>query len=123
VETNRLVPDWGRAIFSPLCVCMRPSSPAEVGAFLKYAIALSQFHVQIGRLAAPVAADGPEGPAVAARRLAGIRAAHERYCAKQLENDKTRRVLEKAFGAAASEAYMRTVMFDVEGAAAEGGGQ
>lgn len=32
----------------------------------------------------------------------------------QLENDKTRRVLEVAFGAPLAEAYMREVMFDVE---------
>ena len=48
------------------------------------------------------------------RRLAALHAAHERYCSKQLENDKTRRVLEAAFGAELSERYMREVMFDCE---------
>jgi len=42
------------------------------------------------------------------RRLAEIRAAHARYCAKQLENDKTTRVLESGFGKAFSDRYMRT---------------
>jgi len=46
------------------------------------------------------------------RRLELLHAAHRRYCEKQLENDKTRRVLEAAFGAELSAAYMTEVMFD-----------
>lgn len=41
-----------------------------------------------------------------------MHAAHRRYCDKQLENDKTRRVLEVAFGAEVAAEYMREVMFD-----------
>jgi len=113
VATNRMIPDWGAAIFSPLCVCMRPSSSQEVAAFLKYAIALSSFHVQMGRLAAPVRAGGSITEAAAKRKIAEIEAAHKRYCEKQLENDKTRRVLENAFGSGPAEEYMRTVMFEL----------
>lgn len=112
VATNRFIPDWGKQIFSELCICSRPSSPTEVAAFLKYAIGLANFQAQIGRLAGPVGSGG-SGAGSEARRLADIRAGHERYVAKQLENDKTRKVLEKSFGAEASEDYMRSVMFDV----------
>ena len=54
-----------------------------------------------------------------ARRLPDIRAAHERYSRKQLENDKTTRVLEAGFGKEFSDAYMQEVMFDFANAAAE----
>ena len=47
-----------------------------------------------------------------ARRLADISAAHERYSLKQLENDKTTRVLEAGFGKEFAERYMQEVMFD-----------
>lgn len=93
---------------------MRPSDPTQVASFIKYAIALTDFHVAIGRLAAPVRPGGGETEATAARRRAEIREAHGRYCAKQLENDKTRRVLEKAFGSDVADEYMRRVMFDAD---------
>jgi phycocyanobilin:ferredoxin oxidoreductase len=46
------------------------------------------------------------------QRLADIRGAHERYCAKQQENGKTRRVLEAAFGGEFATRYMSEIMFD-----------
>jgi phycocyanobilin:ferredoxin oxidoreductase len=122
VATNRRVPEWGGEIFSQLCVCASPEAPADVAAFLKYAIALSAFHCNIGRLAAPVGAVGGSGSgpgSAAARRAAGVAAGHARYAAAQLRNDKTRRVLEAALGPEATEEYMATVMFDVEEVAAE----
>lgn len=61
---------------------------------------------QIAKIAHPVA------PAQRAR-LASLHAGHQRYVDKQLENDKTRRVLEAAFGPQLAERYMREVMFDV----------
>ena len=48
LESNREVPAWGAAIFSPLCVIMRPESPEDLGRFLKYCLALTQLHVQVG---------------------------------------------------------------------------
>ena len=113
LESNRSVPEWGAAIFSEYCIIVRPQSPTEIAAFLKYAIALVNFHMQIGRLARPVQVGRGESDQVANRRRLEIKAAHVRYCTKQLENDKTRRVLEKSFGSGPSEEYMRTVMFDV----------
>ena len=46
LESNRTIPDWGSAIFSKLCVIVRPTTPKEVASFLKYAIALTNVHVQ-----------------------------------------------------------------------------
>jgi phycocyanobilin:ferredoxin oxidoreductase len=115
LESNRTIPDWGSAIFSKLCVIVRPSAPQEVAKFLKYTIALANFHVQLGRLAVPVGgavtAIGETEKSTEQRKLE-IKAAHARYSAKQLENDKTRKVLEKAFGSGPSEEYMTAVMFD-----------
>ena len=56
-------------------------------------------------------------PAVSTNRVARVRemhAAHSRYCARQLENDKTTQVLRKAFGEEVAGAYMREAMFDCE---------
>ena len=47
VQNNRTVPDWGKAIFSTECVLMRPTDGQQIAEFLKYAIALSEFHVQV----------------------------------------------------------------------------
>jgi phycocyanobilin:ferredoxin oxidoreductase len=41
-----------------------------------------------------------------------IRAGQRYYCQKQQQNDKTRRVLEKSFGAEWTERYMTTMLFD-----------
>jgi phycocyanobilin:ferredoxin oxidoreductase len=41
-----------------------------------------------------------------------ILAGQRNYCTKQQQNDKTRRVLEKAFGTDWAERYMTTVLFD-----------
>lgn len=108
MATNRATPEWGQAIFSDLCVILRPEGPEQVSNFLKYAIALSRVHLQLARLVQPV-----EG-ANKKRRLEEIKEAHARYCAKQLENDKTTRVLEAGFGKEFSDRYMRTVVFDEE---------
>ena len=65
-------------------------------------------HAQIAKIAHPVS--GASAP----RRIAAIHAAHHRYCEQQLANDKTRRVLEAAFGGEVAARYMREVMFDCE---------
>ena len=51
--------------------------------------------------------------------MADISAAHERYSLKQLENDKTTRVLEAGFGKEFAERYMQEVMFDYKRAVEE----
>lgn len=49
-----------------------------------------------------------------ARRLAGLAAGHQRFVSQQLANQKTARVLDKAFGPELTEAYMKRLMFDFE---------
>ena len=49
LENNRAVPQWGKEIFSDLCIIMRPSKPEEVANFIKYAIALTQAHLQVSK--------------------------------------------------------------------------
>lgn len=44
---GRSIPEWGSRIFSPLCVCIRPDRPEELGGFLKYAIALTRAHLMV----------------------------------------------------------------------------
>jgi phycocyanobilin:ferredoxin oxidoreductase len=50
---------------------------------------------------------------VAPEKVAQIMAGQHNYCTKQQQNDKTRRVLEKAFGTEWAENYMTTVLFDL----------
>lgn len=34
--SDRRVPDWGKAIFSPLAVCITPKTPEELAGFVKW---------------------------------------------------------------------------------------
>lgn len=97
----RQLPDWGE-IFSEFCLFIRPSTSAEEDLFLERVQAYLEIHCQMA-IATPQAP--PE-------QLAQIREAQRHYCTKQQQNDKTRRVLEKAFGPEWAEYYMTTVLFD-----------
>ncbi|MDB9525522.1 phycocyanobilin:ferredoxin oxidoreductase [Oscillatoria sp. CS-180] len=96
----RDVPTWGD-IFSNSCVFIRPASPAEEQQFLQRVKDYLTIHCEQAIALAP----DPE-------RQAEILAGQNRYCTQQQQNDKTRRVLEKAFGEAWAERYMTTVLFD-----------
>ncbi|WP_448572706.1 phycocyanobilin:ferredoxin oxidoreductase [Trichothermofontia sp.] len=98
---TRTLPDWG-TIFSEFCVIIRPSSLEEEARFLQRVAAFLTIHCQQAIAAQPVS------PAQQEMILAG----QHHYCAQQLQNDKTRRVLEKAFGAEWADRYMTTVLFD-----------
>jgi hypothetical protein len=50
----RRVPEWGQRIFSPHCVCIRPSGAEELAGFIKYSIALSRAHLMYSRLLTPI---------------------------------------------------------------------
>jgi phycocyanobilin:ferredoxin oxidoreductase len=45
--------------------------------------------------------------------IPAVIAGQRRYCSQQQQNDKTRRVLEKAFGESWADRYMTTVLFDL----------
>lgn len=97
----RDLPEWGD-IFSEFCLFVRPGDEAEEAKFLAYARTLLTVHCQ--RAVATEAT-----PEQRSRFLAG----QQHYCTQQRQNDKTRRVLEKAFGEAWAERYMTTVLFDL----------
>ena len=98
----RSLPDWGQAIFSTFCCFVKPTSHAEEQQFLAQAQAYLSVHVQQALTKAPE----PD-------RLAEFLDRQRYYCQQQQQNDKTRRVLEKAFGPQWAERYMTTVLFDL----------
>ncbi|MCU0548762.1 MAG: phycocyanobilin:ferredoxin oxidoreductase [Leptolyngbya sp. Prado105] len=98
---RRAIPEWGD-IFSDFCLLVRPGSVEEEDAFLQQVQAYLQIHCQRAIATAPT----PE-------RRVEILAGQQYYCAQQQKNDKTRRVLEKAFGEAWAERYITTVLFDL----------
>lgn len=97
----RDLPAWAD-IFSEFCFFVRPSSPEEEQWFLDRVAAMLAIHCQQAAQAVPVSAT----------ERAEIVAAQHYYSTKQQQNDKTRRVLEKAFGNEWTENYMTTVLFD-----------
>lgn len=98
---KRELPEWGD-IFSEFCLFIRPANETEETQFLTRLTDLLTLHCQIAIASLPVS------PA----QQAEIKAAQDYYCTKQQKNDKTRRVLEKAFGSEWAEFYMTTVLFD-----------
>lgn len=97
----RELPAWGD-IFSPFCLFIRPGSGEEEGKFLGRVEEFLEIHCQQAIASQPVST----------AEQAEILAAQRYYCTKQQQNDKTRRVLEKAFGIEWAERYMTGVLFD-----------
>lgn len=97
----RQVPDWGD-IFSEFCLFVRPSSVEEEAQFLSMVESYVEINCQLAIASKPVSTE----------EQAEIVAAQTYYCTQQQQNDKTRRVLEKAFGSEWADRYMRTVLFD-----------
>ncbi|MFQ4143204.1 phycocyanobilin:ferredoxin oxidoreductase [Chlorogloeopsis sp. ULAP02] len=98
----RELPEWGH-IFSDFCVFVRPASLEEEAMFLKHVQAFLEIHCQNAIASTPVSSD----------KMRQIIAGQHNYCSNQQQNDKTRRVLEKAFGSEWAENYMSTVLFDL----------
>lgn len=98
---ERGLPEWG-TIFSPYCRFIRPGDAAEEAAFIQLIGDYLTIHCQQAVAMVP-------NPAARETILAG----QQRYCSQQQKNDKTRRVLEKAFGNDWAERYMTTVLFDL----------
>jgi phycocyanobilin:ferredoxin oxidoreductase len=99
----RPLPDWGE-IFSPHVLFVRPASPEEERWFIDTVAAF------LGVLAAAAAVAEPQGPGDPATvmRWQG----QLRYCRQQKKNDKTRRVLEKAFHPQWADRYIEELLFD-----------
>ncbi|MEM8642486.1 MAG: phycocyanobilin:ferredoxin oxidoreductase [Cyanobacteria bacterium P01_G01_bin.54] len=99
---QRELPAWGD-IFSPYCLFIRPANSAEEQQFLTWVRSLLQIHCQQAQNAQPLSSEQQH------HNWQG----QDRYCRQQRSNDKTRRVLEKAFGSDWAERYMTTVLFDL----------
>ncbi len=97
----RELPEWAD-IFSEFCFFVRPTSPEEEQWFLDRVTAMLTIHCQQAARSVPVSSI----------ERAEIVAAQNYYCTKQQQNDKTRRILENAFGTEWAENYMTTVLFD-----------
>ncbi|MEB3212973.1 MAG: phycocyanobilin:ferredoxin oxidoreductase [Leptolyngbyaceae bacterium] len=98
----RPLPEWG-SIFSDFCLFIRPDhTNNEEEQFIQRVGDFLRIHCQHAQSAIPVPDQRDE-------HLAG----QFRYCTQQQRNDKTRRILEKAFGNEWAERYMTTVLFDV----------
>lgn len=97
----RTFPLWGD-IFSPHCLFIHPETPDEEQQFIDRVTEYLEVHCHLATQTQPT----PE-------RTIEILAAQNYYCTRQQENDKTRRVLEKAFGTAWADRYMNTVLFDL----------
>lgn len=98
---ERDLPPWG-TIFSPYCRFIRPTQPEEESAFVQLITDYLAIHCQQARAIAPTA-----------HTRGAVLAGQRHYCQQQQQNDKTRRVLEKAFGQSWADRYMTTVLFDL----------
>ena len=98
----RDLPEWGN-IFSDFCLFVRPVGAQEEDQFLDRVRAFLSLHCQIASSAQPLTAP---------LDIHNVLVGQQHYCTKQQQNDKTRRVLEKAFGTEWADRYMNTMLFD-----------
>jgi len=101
----RDLPAWGD-IFSDFCLFVRPVNEQEERTFVNQVMHYLSIHTQ----------QACEAVAVSSQQARiAITASQRRYCVQQQKNDKTRRILERAFGNAWAQRYMETMLFDVPG--------
>ncbi len=104
----RTLPEWGD-IFSEFCLFIKPTSEQEEQTFLDRVGAYLDLHCQIA-----IASEPETSP----RAIQSIASLQRHYCEQQQKNDKTRRVLEKAFGPEWTDRYLSTMLFDCINSAA-----
>ena len=98
----RDLPIWGD-IFSPYCLFIRPADAQEESLFLQRVKDFLSIQCQIAIESNPVSP----------REQKIYFAGQKNYCLQQQQNDKTRRVLEKAFGVEWAQNYLTSVLFDL----------
>jgi phycocyanobilin:ferredoxin oxidoreductase len=98
----RKLPEWGD-IFSEFCLFVHPVGVREEDMFLHRVQEFLTLHCQIA---------STEMPLTSNLDITKVMAGQRYYCMKQQQNDKTRRVLEKSFGAEWTDRYMNTMLFD-----------
>ncbi len=99
---TRDLPAWGD-IFSPYCLFIRPADEEEERLFLNRVEDFLTIHCQIAVASTPVSET---------EKLVYLQG-QKNYCLQQQQNDKTRKVLEKAFGVEWAENYLNSVLFDL----------
>ena len=116
----RGIPDWGVPILSrEACVCVGPPKEdfpeqEQAEAFAEYAFSLFEAYAAFATEAAGRAAESDRARGEDERDATRARlAAQTFFCEKQLENDKTRKALERSMGAERTDRYMTQVLFDV----------
>ena len=100
---ERDLPDWG-TIFSPHVRVVRPSDSAEENQFVAL---VGDFLSVIAEASRTVVAQPIDHPDTVGRHQGQLS-----YCRQQKRNDKTRRVLEKAFNPAWADQYIEQLLFD-----------
>ncbi len=100
---ERELPAWG-SIFSPHVLFLRPADGAEEQGFIEHVAAVLGVLTSAVTTATPAASDDPSTLARWQGQL--------RYCKQQKQNDKTRRVLEKAFNPTWADRYIEELLFD-----------
>ncbi|WP_254933323.1 phycocyanobilin:ferredoxin oxidoreductase [Cyanobium sp. WAJ14-Wanaka] len=100
---RRELPPWG-SIFSPHVCFVRPSTVEEEGWFIDE---VGDFIDALASAIDGTSPDAPDAPASIERWRGQLR-----YCQQQKQNDKTRRVLEKAFNPAWADRYIEELLFD-----------
>jgi len=100
---ERELPEWG-TIFSPYVRFVRPADAAEEQQFIAVVVEFLEVLAQASRMAEPQAIDHPD----TVKRYQGQLS----YCQQQKRNDKTRRVLEKAFNPQWADRYIEELLFD-----------
>jgi len=100
---ERALPGWG-TIFAPHVCFIRPDGEDEEGTFLDLVTA----YLTVLRSAVQTASADPADDITTIARFEGQR----QYCLQQRRNDKTRRVLEKAFNTTWADRYISELLFD-----------
>lgn len=100
---ERELPGWG-SIFSPYVRFVRPTTADEEHAFIEE---VGEFLAVLGQAVQAGEPQAPDHPSTLERWHGQLR-----YCKQQKQNDKTRRVLEKAFNPAWAERYIEELLFD-----------
>lgn len=97
----RPVPEWGKAIFSPECLCITPRTPTDMVQWIHYTLAVHRAFLRAVKSAKP-ASDTDRRAAVNSI---------SRYATHQRRNEKTALVLTKHYGREWTERYLQTMLF------------
>jgi phycocyanobilin:ferredoxin oxidoreductase len=100
---ERELPEWG-TIFSPYVRFVRPADGAEEQQFVELVSDYLGVLAEASRTATPQPSDHPDSLIRYQGQLS--------YCQQQKRNDKTRRVLEKAFNPQWADRYIEELLFD-----------